>query len=476
MLTAAQSVAQQRRAAGALAAAGLGPGDRVAFLLEGSEQLVSAVLGALRSGVVPVLLDRASAPPERAHLLEDADPALVVDDPAGLAALLDGAEAELAPVPLARPMHYTSGTTGRRKGVWSGLLPLDAAQALVDEERELWGLHPGDVHLVVGALHHSAPLRFAAGTLLAGGAVEVLPRFTAEAALAALERVRPTTAFCAPAHLQRVLELVDAGAPLPPLDRFRLLAHAGAPCPPALKARLLALWPPGSVWEFYGATEGQFTVCGPELAVARPGTVGRARPGRRLSTDPDGTVWCEVPPHARFSYWRDAAKTAAAWRGDAFTVGDVGRLDDDGVLELEGRREDLVISGGVNVYPLEVELVLGACPGVQDVAVFGRPDERWGQRLCAAYVGSAAPEELAAWAAARLGPAKRPKEHHRVEQLPRTVTGKVRRLTLDAELGLEPGSWPAGGTGTRPGSLPAGGTGTRPGSLPAGGTGTRPGS
>ena len=290
----------------------------------------------------------------------------------------------------------------------------------------------------MGALHHSAPLRFAMGTLLAGGAVEVLPRFSAEAALAAVAAVRPTTAFCAPAHLQRVLEAVDAGAPLPPLASFRLLAHAGAPCPRALKTRLLELFPPGSVWEFYGSTEGQFTVCSPELAVASPGTVGRARPGRQLSTDPDGTVWCTVPPYARFSYWRDEEKTARTWRGDAFSVGDVGRLDDDGLLWLEGRREDLVITGGVNVYPLEVELVLAACPGVQDVAVFGRPDERWGQRLCAAYVGSADPAQLTAWAAGRLGPAKRPKEHHRVDALPRTVTGKVRRLTLAADLGLEP--------------------------------------
>lgn len=437
MLTAAGSLLPQRRVAGALAEAGLRSGDRVAFRLEGSQELVAAVLGALRTGVVPVLLDRAAAAPETAYLLQDAEPALVVDTPEALATLLAGPEADLAPVPLARPMHYTSGTTGRRKGVWSGVLAQEAADALVQEERVLWGFGPDDVHLVVGALHHSAPLRFATGTLLAGGAVEVLPRFSVEAALAALERVRPTTSFCAPAHLQRLLEAVDAGSPLPSLDRFRLLAHAGAPCPPALKARLLALFPPGSVWEFYGSTEGQFTVCDPELAVSAPGTVGRARPGRRLSTDPDGTVWCTVPPYARFSYWRDEEKTARAWRGDAFSVGDVGRLDEDGLLWLDGRREDLVITGGVNVYPLEVELVLGACPGVRDVAVFGRPDERWGQRVCAAYVGSATPAELAAWAAERLGPAKRPKEHHRLPALPRTVTGKVRRLTLAADLGLE---------------------------------------
>jgi acyl-CoA synthetase (AMP-forming)/AMP-acid ligase II len=142
-----------------------------------------------------------------------------------------------------------------------------------------------------------------------------------------------------------------------------------------LKRAALAAFPEGTVWEFYGSTEGQFTACPPADWLERPGTVGRARPGRRLSTDPDGTVWCEVPDFARFTYWRDPDKTAAAWRGEAFTVGDLGRLDPDGYLWLEGRREDLLISGGVNIYPLEVERALAACPGVDEVAVFGVPDE-----------------------------------------------------------------------------------------------------
>jgi long-chain acyl-CoA synthetase len=190
------------------------------------------------------------------------------------------------------------------------------------------------------------------------------------------------------------------------------------------------------VWEFYGSTEGQFTACPPEDWLERPGTVGRARPGRRLTTDPDGTIWCEVPDAARFSYWRDPAKTAGAWRGPAFTVGDLGRLDAGGYLWLEGRREDLLITGGVNVYPLEVERALAACPGVHEVAVFGTPDERWGTRVCAAVVGSADPDAVRAYARERLAPAKRPKTVVRVDALPRTDRGKLRRTTLAAELGL----------------------------------------
>ncbi|MGH3365036.1 MAG: class I adenylate-forming enzyme family protein, partial [Nocardioidaceae bacterium] len=164
------------------------------------------------------------------------------------------------------------------------------------------------------------------------------------------------------------------------------------------------------------------------------------RPGRTLSVDEDGTIWCIVPDHARFTYWKAPDKTATTWRdtpaGPAFTVGDLGRLDEDGSLYLEGRREDLVISGGVNVYPVEVEHVLAEHPGVVEAAVFGVDDERWGQRVCAAVVGSADDDELREFAAQRLSPPKRPKEYFTVEALPHTPTGKIKRLELPGLLGL----------------------------------------
>ena len=322
-------------------------------------------------------------------------------------------------------MHYTSGTTGRPKGVWSGLLSDDQAAALVAEEDELWGFAADDRHLVCSPLHHSAPIRFAAGTLLAGGEVIVLERFTPEAFGEAVHMYAPTTAFLVPAHLQRLRE---AGAP--PLESFRLVAHAGAPCPEPLKRWAVDQFPDGSVWEFYGSTEGQFTTCSAGEWAQRPGTVGRARPGRTLSVDEDGTIWCAVPDHARFTYWGDPGATARAWRGDAFTVGDLGRLDDDGYLYLDGRRDDLIISGGVNVYPLEVEQALHELDGVDEVAVFGVPDERWGQRVCAAVVGSATPEAVRAHARERLAAYKCPKDVVVLDELPHTSTGKVQRLAL----------------------------------------------
>ncbi len=427
LLTAVEAEAAERRVAGGRVAAGLVGGDRVALALPSSTALLVATLGALRSGVVPVLIDPALTPGERDDLLSDADPALVVDAGA-LARLLDGPPVELAPAPVARPLHYTSGTTGRPRGVWSGVLGEAEASALLREEVDLWGFSADDVHLVCSPLHHSAPLRFAAGTLLAGGAVAVLPRFGAEPFGAVVRRLRPTTTFVVPAHLQR---LFGPGAPSPDLSSFRLVAHAGAPCPEGLKRAALSALPDRTLWEFYGSTEGQFSACSPEEWQERPGTVGRARPGRSLDVDDTGVVWCRPPAQGRFEYWRDPAATAEAWRGDAFTVGDLGRLDGDGYLFLEGRRHDLVITGGVNVRPQEVERALLEVPGVEDAAVFGAPDERWGERLCAAVVVDGVDEAaLRAFTAGRLAPTKRPKDFFVVADLPRTANGKVRRRDL----------------------------------------------
>lgn len=432
IITAAESERAQRRAAGGLRRAGLGVGERVVLSVPPCADLLAVALGALRSGVVPVMLDPALTAGERAELVADADAALVVDERSALTTLAHGPAAELADVPLARPMHYTSGTTGRRKGVWTGVLDERAARALFDEEAELWGFDAADRHLALGPLHHSAPLRFSMHTLLAGGSLLLSTRFDPMAVLTAIPQFRPTTAFCTPTHLKRIF----AAADLPPVDSFRLLAHAGEACSDDVKRRVSDTFPAGSVVEFYGSTEAQFTVCRADEWLVRPGTVGRARPGRRLTTDDDGTIWCEVPSYARFSYWGDPAKTAAAWRGSELTVRDTGRLDDDGYLYLDGRRDDLIITGGVNVYPLEIERVLSSCPGVRDVAVFGVDDEHWGQRVCAAVVGTATAGQLADQARARLAPAKRPKDYHLVSELPVSPTGKIARRAVPAILGL----------------------------------------
>ncbi|MCW2818721.1 MAG: AMP-dependent synthetase [Marmoricola sp.] len=417
------------------------PGTRVALLVPGSPAYADLVLAMLRHGVFPVPMDVKLTASERADLLADLDPVAVLTTQEEVEELLAQVPVVTGP-PLGRPIHLTSGTTGRPKGVFSGLLAPDDAEALVAEERDLWGFAPDDVTLVLSPLHHSAPLRFATGTRLAGGRVVVPGPFDPAATTRAITAQRPTTMFCVPAHLQRLLAHWDEHG-VPDLSCFRLVAHAGAPCPEWVKRRLVELFPPRSTWEFYGSTEGQFTACRSEEWLERPGTLGRPRPGRSMSVDDDGRLWCVVPPHARFTYLRAPEKTAQAWRetarGTAFTVGDLGRIE-DGHVFLDGRREDLIITGGVNVYPAEVERVLAEVDGVDDVAVFGVDDTDWGMRVCAAVVGDVDLALVQRHGREHLAGPKRPKSWHRLAELPRTPTGKVRRLDLPALVAQEPRS------------------------------------
>ena len=422
----------QATVAGSLRRLGFVEGDRLGLCLPTSPRLLHAIGGALRSGVIPVVANNQLLADERAVIRDDADVRLWIDDETQLSRLFEGPTGELAPVPLGRPMHYTSGTTGRPKGVWSGVLSDAEATRLWGEEQEQWQLGPDDVHVVCSPLQHSAPIRFALGTLLAGGTVVLPGPFSVERLAAAVAEHRPTTTFCTPAHLQRL----DEHGALGMLSTLRFVAHAGAPCPAALKYRAIDVIGP-TLWEFYGSTEGQFTVCSADEWLERPGTVGRARPGRTLEVDADGIVWCRTPSWARWTYWSDPVRTAEAWRDDAFTVGDLGRLDEEGYLFLVGRRSDLIITGGVNVYPAEVEGILAQIPGVVDLVVFPRPDDRWGQRVCVAMVGDVDPVAVRQYADTHLAAYKRPKEVHVVAAIPRFGLSKVRRNTVAAELGLD---------------------------------------
>ena len=446
LLTAEAAEPRMAAAAGSLLAAGVEPGERVAFWMGSSADLLCAVLGAARVGIIPVMLNAGLLPAERDALIADAAPSASFLDPAALTPLFDGPKAELSPWPLTRPMHYTSGTTGRAKGVTTGVLDEATAKAVFDDEAHVWGFSSDDTHMVCSPMYHTVAIRFSAGTLLSGGSLAILSRFDAATALRTLRDVRPTTTFLVPTHLQRLLALDDLGAE----ERFtslRLLAHAGAACPPIIKRAAIERVPDGALWEFYGATEGQFTTCSTAEWLERPGTVGRARPVRTLSIDPIegehdvGTIWCEVPDFARFSYFGNPTATADAWRGSAFSVGDIGRLDDDGYLSLTGRRTDLIITGGVNVYPAEIEAALAELDGVDEVCVFGLDDEQWGQRVCAAVVGSPTltPEWVREQSRSVLAPFKRPKDVYLTADLPIGPTGKVLRREIVAHLGLAEG-------------------------------------
>ena len=451
-VSAKENGALARRAAAGLARAGLGTGDRVVIALpaqsapadevaEIQAMILGLAFGALCSGIVPVMINSALPQPEQATLFADAQASMTLNTSAGLARVFTAGEGarvpELSETPLSRPMHYTSGTTGQSKGVWSGVCDEAEARQLWGDEQGQWQFYPADVTLVHGPFAHAAPLRFAMLVLLAGGSVLLPGGFKATQVALSLRDDKPTHAFVVPSHIQRLMALPGG----PPPSPYRLLTHAGAACPPTLKRAIHSWAGTDRTWEFYGSTEGQFTAChGPDWE-QRPGTLGQARKGRRLIID-DGVIWCEAPAWARFEYWNDPEKTRTAWRttatGHAFSVGDLGRLDDDGFLWLEGRRDDLIISGGINVYPAQVEAILIEHPGVSEVAVFGIEDEQWGQRVAAAVVGEINPAELTQWASPRLAKYQRPKEIYHVGDLPRTQSGKIRRAELARYLGLGP--------------------------------------
>jgi acyl-CoA synthetase (AMP-forming)/AMP-acid ligase II len=417
------------RAGGWLRRSGLSTGDRVAVVATNDPRLLALAHGALRIGVVPVFVNPHLHEPERRWILEDSQPSLVVDD-------LDQVDwqappADIADVPLGHPMLYTSGTTGRPKGVWRGVLSEEHARGWVEDEQDLWAPDPDATFLVCSPLYHSAGYRSATCALLAGARVLLLDRFDAATVARLMTEEAITGTFLVPTHLRRIFAL---GNPQPARAPHRIL-HAGEPCPEPLKRRTIE-WLGETIWEFYGSTEGQFAAISTREWLEHPGSVGRARRGRTLEiVDPEhegiGTVYVTAPEFARWEYWGDAERTKQAWRGDRFTVGDLGRLDEDGYLFLHARREDLIISGGVNVYPAEVERVVLEHPAVHEAAGFGVPDPEWGERVCVAVVADLSSESpVTEWLHERLDGAHRPKDVVLVESLPRTTTGKIDRQRL----------------------------------------------
>jgi long-chain acyl-CoA synthetase len=400
------------------------PGDRVVIRATNSVEVLELVLTYLRAGIAPALLSSSTTEREMREMTADIEAAMVIDD-AALAQVVQTGEREMPGAITCRPLHFTSGTSGRPKAVWSGWWSPQTAAEWIEDETSAWGITGDDVHVVCGPLNHSAPLRFALLTLLAGGSVIVPPSFDPATVVHAIEQQGVTTSFMAPAHLQRLRDHV-ADAPIK--HHMRLLAHAGSACPDEVRLWAYEVFGLDVVQEFYGSTEGQFTQCTAREWLERPGTVGRARPGRQMRVDADGLLWCKPPAWARFSYWGDADKTAHAWEGDWFTVGDYGHIDVDGYVYLHGRKGDLIISGGVNVYPAEIERVLANLPGVQQVVAFGVPDETWGQRVCVAIGGSVSEERVREFAAEQLSGAKKPKSVFVAASLPTTHSGKVDKV------------------------------------------------
>lgn len=449
--------ARQRALCGYLSSVGLRAGDRVAVRASNRVESLEVTIGALRGGFVPVPVNPALTTPEMSYILEDsASRVLFTGERVETTALLDATvtfgdayercihradPADIADVTRGRPMHYTSGTTGQPKGVWVPTPDEQTACRISSQFISLWGISSSDVHLVCSPLAHSAPHRFALRTLEAGGRVVLQGRFDAPGTLAAVELFGVTTTFMVPTHLERIFGLGRPGLARHDLSTIRLLAHAGAPMRETTKETALEVFPQGSVWEFYGSTEGQATRISTEEWRAHRGSVGRALPGgevtvadddgNELSSGEVGWIWVRDPSGERWRYWGDDTKTRSAWRGGAFCVGDLGALDEEGYLYLSGRGDDTIITGGVNVYPLEVENVLATHPAVGEALVYGSPHDEWGQEVRALVVP--APNQpvdadlLRVWARERLAGFKCPRVIEMVDELPRTATGKLRR-------------------------------------------------
>ncbi|MEP6751242.1 MAG: AMP-binding protein [Candidatus Dormiibacterota bacterium] len=333
---------------------------------------------------------------------------------------------------LGASMIYTSGTTGHPKGAWrpNGVNVENILQVI-----SIFELSDSDVHLMCGPGYHSAVSLFSALHQLLGATVVLQSRFEADEALDLIARHRVTTSFMAPTLLQR---LVDAQLRSPrDATSLRALLLGAAPCPHALKERAEAAF--GQVlWEFYGATEtGINTVLRPEDQLRKPGSCGTVVPGQEIRlVSADGTEVAEGEPGELMvrnswlaEYYNRPDATGSSLHDGYFSVGDIASRDAEGYYFICDRQVDMVISGGMNIYPAEVEAVLHAHPSVIDVAVIGVPDDEWGESVKAVVQlrpgANAKADELIAFAASRIAGYKKPKSIDFVESLPRDAAGKL---------------------------------------------------
>jgi long-chain acyl-CoA synthetase len=462
----------------ALRARGLARGDVVAMLLPNAAPALEVLLAAMQAGWYITPINTNLAPPEIAHILHDsgarafvadareAERALAAADEAGLPASARIAVGELAgfasyqALKSAQPatippdrcagqfMQYTSGTTGKPKGVKRDLIPMDpdAMAGLQAGHLGRFGITPGGdgVHLCTSPMYHTAPLAFSWFSLHFEHTVVLMDRWDPELALAAIERHRVTTTHMVPTQFHRLLLLPEETRRSYDCSSLKSVLHAAAPCPVEVKRRMLEWWGP-VIYEYYGATEGGGTLVTPQEWLERPGTVGKAWEGAAIRVLDDenrdcpagkpGTVYLKLLQD--FAYKGDEQKTRSNRVGDFFTVGDVGYLDADGYLFLCDRKIDMIISGGVNIYPAEIEAVLLSHPKVGDAAAFGIPDEDWGEQVKAvvepapgATPGAVLAREILDFCEGQLAKYKCPRSLDFTEAMPRDPNGKLYKRKL----------------------------------------------
>jgi long-chain acyl-CoA synthetase len=474
-------LARANQLAHALRALGLKPGDAVAAVLPNGAQPFTVYLAALQTGLYYVPINYRLSAPEVAYILEDSEAKAFVsnerfaklaseaadltDIPAE-ARLSHGAipgfssfdglvDAQSTAMPENRSngaaMHYTSGTTGKPKGVKRALVDLDpdVSAELFTFLLQLFGIQPGtpEVHLSTSPNYHTAVTTFAGNSLHMKHTVVCMDKWDAEETLRLIERYGCSHTHMVPTQFIRMLQLPDAVKHKYDVSAMKWAIHAAAPCPVDTKRKMLDWWGP-VIWEYYAATEGGGTIAPPDEWLKFPGTVGRAWPnsvlkitdddGNIMATGEPGTVWMRMGEGRTFEYKGDDAKTNDSHDAEGFfTVGDVGYLNPEGYLFLCDRKSDMIIAGGINIYPAEIEGCIQEHPEVADIAVFGIPDPEMGEQIKAVVQplpGVAGDDALRAsimeHLQTRLGKYKWPRSIDFVDELPREPTGKLLKRKL----------------------------------------------
>jgi len=475
------------RIAGGLHQLGVKRGDSVCVLMRNDIAFIETAYAAMRLGAYGVPVNWHFKPEEINYILRDSGTSVLVGHadllhqlreaiPAGVTVLSVPTPPEILqsykidPAHLARPdfaidfepwlaeqgpydgpavpqpqnMIYTSGTTGNPKGVRRSAPTPEQSAAAEGMRAMIYGLKPGARALLPGPLYHSAPNSFGIRSGRLGGVLVIMPRFDPEEFLRLIEEQRIDTIFMVPTMFIRLMKLPEEVRRKYDVSSLRHIIHAAAPCPPDVKRAMIEWWGP-VVYEFYGSTEsGAVTFANSEDALKKPGTVGKISPGaelrfigedgRVLPQGKIGEIYSRISANPDFTYHNKPEKRAEIERDGFITSGDVGYIDADGYVFICDRKRDMVISGGVNIYPAEIESVLYAVPGVHDCAVFGIPDQEFGEALLAVVepqVGvTLEVADIRKRLKAQLADYKVPKHIEIAQNLPREDSGKIFKRRL----------------------------------------------
>ena len=471
----AQLNANANRLVRVFRAAGIHTGDAVAIALKNRPEFIEALLATMRSGLRLTPINFHLKADEIGYIIDNCEAKAFIADASiagsaveaikhapraslklsaggAIAGFDDYAErirredgSDITDPALGGTMLYTSGTTGRPKGVYRA----QREPAMPQLEGTLAGYRPGqDCELCTGPAYHAAPLLIdIVQPLVSGVSVVMMDRWDPEETLRLMHTHRVTHCHMVATMFHRLLQLPTDTKANYDLSSLRLVIHGAAPTPVHVKQAIIQ-WLGPIVWEYYAATEGGGGfIVGSEEWLKKPGTVGKPPPefnnlilddeGKVCPPGVVGTIYMPAPQQGRFEYFKDQTKTSSSYRGDHFTLGDMGYFDDDGYLFLTGRTAELIISGGVNIYPQETDSELMKHPSVLDVCTIGVPSEEWGEEVKSVVQlqpGIAPTQQLANelidFARARLTAFKCPRTVDFVDDLPRLPSGKIQRRVV----------------------------------------------